>query len=268
MTVHAIPSAPDGASDIGEIARSQKPAHSLQQALYNSEAAFERDLELIFRRHWILAGHASMAPQPGDYFLAEAAAESIIVIRGRDGALRAFANVCRHRGSRICTRSQGHASVLVCPYHAWTYNLDGSLRSARYMPADFDKANYGLNEAVTLTVISPQPCYLNVFEVNAAGEARILFPNQSVQNNLVETQEAVAVTLDGSGASLRGAPGFDQFIAVCSSDVAPVSSTGYDFSQLFTPAGRADTLARDLQAAAVRLAGEIALSSVIVSVRN
>ena len=152
MTVHAIPSAPDDASDIGEIARLQKPAHSLQQALYNSQAAFERDLEFVFRRHWILAGHASMAPQPGDFFLAEAAAESIIVIRGRDGALRAFANVCRHRGSRICASSQGHASVLVCPYHAWTYNLDGSLRSARYMPADFDKAKFGL-KAVSIEVI-------------------------------------------------------------------------------------------------------------------
>ena len=144
MIVHARPSAPDDAPDIGEIVRKQKPAHSLQQALYNSQAAFDRDLELIFRRHWILAGHASMAAQPGDYFLAELAAESIIIVRGRDGALRAFANVCRHRGSRICSSSQGHASVLVCPYHAWTYNLDGSLRSARHMPADFDRATHGL----------------------------------------------------------------------------------------------------------------------------
>ena len=140
------------ATDMVAIVSRQKPAHSLQPALYNSEAAFERDLERIFRRHWILAGHASMAPEPGDYFLHEMANESIIIVRGRDNALRAFANVCRHRGSRICTRSQGRASVLVCPYHAWTYNLDGSLRSARHMPADFDKASYGL-KAVAVEVI-------------------------------------------------------------------------------------------------------------------
>ena len=152
MTMHARPSAPDDAADIAEIARRQKPAHSLQQALYNSPAAFERDLERIFRRHWILAGHASMAPRAGDYFLCEMAAESIIVVRGRDGALRAFANVCRHRGSRICASPQGHASVLVCPYHAWAYNLDGSLRSARHMPGDFDKASYGL-KAVAIEVV-------------------------------------------------------------------------------------------------------------------
>jgi phenylpropionate dioxygenase-like ring-hydroxylating dioxygenase large terminal subunit len=144
MKLHTRPSAPEAATDIDAIVARQKPAHSLQQALYNSQAAFERDMERIFRRHWILAGHASMAAQPGDYFLHEMAAESIVIVRGRDNDLRAFANVCRHRGSRICTREQGHASVLVCPYHAWTYNLDGSLRSARHMGADFDKAGYGL----------------------------------------------------------------------------------------------------------------------------
>ena len=152
MTVQTRPSAPTEATDIAEVARRQKPAHSLQQALYNSPAAFQHDLERIFQRHWILAGHASMAPQAGDYFLHEMADESIIIIRGRDGALRAFANVCRHRGSRICTSSQGHASVLVCPYHAWAYNLDGSLRSARHMPRDFDKRSYSL-KPVAIEVI-------------------------------------------------------------------------------------------------------------------
>ena len=131
-------------AQVETIVRRQKPAHSLQQALYNSQDAFAHDLERIFKRHWILAGHASMAPQAGDYFLNELASESIIIVRGRDDELRAFANVCRHRGSRICTREQGHANVLVCPYHAWTYNLDGSLRSARHMGADFDKTAYGL----------------------------------------------------------------------------------------------------------------------------
>jgi Rieske 2Fe-2S family protein len=123
---------------------SQPPGHSLQQALYTSEAAFRHDMERIFGRHWILAGHASQAANPGDWFIVDIAAESVIVARGQDGALRAFANVCRHRGSRICLDPAGHARALVCPYHAWAYNLDGSLRSARLMPADFDKAAHGL----------------------------------------------------------------------------------------------------------------------------
>jgi Rieske 2Fe-2S family protein len=152
---------------IKDLVRQQKPACSLQQALYNSEAAFEHDMERIFRRHWVLSGHASMAPQPGDYFLHEIADESLIIVRGRDDVLRAFANVCRHRGSRICTRPQGHASVLVCPYHAWTYNLDGSLRSARHMGADFDKTGYGLKpvaieviEGLVFVSLSPTPLSL------------------------------------------------------------------------------------------------------------
>ena len=132
------------ASDIPALVAKQKPAHSLPQALYNSPAAFVHDGERIFARHWILAGHASQAPQPGDYFLCEMAGESVILVRGRDEVLRGFANVCRHRGSRICLKPQGHASVLVCPYHAWAYNLDGSLRSARHMGPDFDKAAFGL----------------------------------------------------------------------------------------------------------------------------
>jgi phenylpropionate dioxygenase-like ring-hydroxylating dioxygenase large terminal subunit len=143
---------PANAEDLAEIVRKQPRAHSLEQALYNSEAAFQHDLQRIFRRHWTLAGHASMAREPGDYFLCDVANESIIIVRGRDGALRAFANVCRHRGSRICKSEQGHASVLVCPYHAWTYNLDGSLRSARHMPIDFDKTAYGL-KAVAIQAI-------------------------------------------------------------------------------------------------------------------
>jgi Rieske 2Fe-2S family protein len=152
MATHSRPAEPANAEDLAEIVKGQPRAHSLEQALYNSKAAFAHDLDRIFRRHWILAGHASMAAQPGDYFLCDIADESIIVIRGRDDVLRAFANVCRHRGSRICKKEQGHASVLVCPYHAWAYNLDGSLRSARHMPDDFDKSAYGL-KAIAIEVI-------------------------------------------------------------------------------------------------------------------
>lgn len=130
--------------DIAGLVKSQPRAHSLQQALYNSAEAYRHDIERIFMRHWTLAGHTSSAPKPGDYFLFELAEESVIIVRGQDNELRAFANVCRHRGSRICRQPEGHAMVLVCPYHAWAYNLDGSLRSARYMPDDLDKKRYGL----------------------------------------------------------------------------------------------------------------------------
>lgn len=152
MTLHTQPNATIDIAHIREIARRQPRAHSLDQALYNSEAAFQHDLVRIFQRYWVLAGHAAMAANPGDYFLCEIANENVIIVRGHDLVLRAFANVCRHRGSRICKNPQGRASVLVCPYHAWTYNLDGSLRSARHMPTDFDRRLYGL-KALAIEVI-------------------------------------------------------------------------------------------------------------------
>ena len=145
MNVHAKPLQAYPAHAVSELISRQPAGYSLARDLYVSEAAFAHDIARIFRRHWLLAGHASSAPNPGDYFLFEMAQDSIIVMRGRDGELRAFANVCRHRGSRLCSKAEGHASVLVCPYHAWAYNLDGSLRSARHMGADFDRGAHGLH---------------------------------------------------------------------------------------------------------------------------
>src|SRR5882724_43417 len=77
---------------------------------------------------------------------------SVIILGGAEGVRGAFANVCRHRGSRVCSERSGNAKFLVCPYHAWTYGLDGSLQAARHMPADFDAASHGLRP-IHLSVI-------------------------------------------------------------------------------------------------------------------
>ena len=77
----------------------------------------------IFSRRWICAGRADALPQPGDYALREVSGESLILVRGRDGRLRAFYNVCRHRGTRLCETASGRfAGGIQCPYHAWTYS--------------------------------------------------------------------------------------------------------------------------------------------------
>jgi Rieske 2Fe-2S family protein len=89
---------------------------------------------------------------PGDYFTLELAGESVIIVRGQDGIVRAHANVCRHRGSRVCREAKGNAKVFICPYHAWAYNTDGTLRAARHMPEDFDASAHGL-KPVHLRVI-------------------------------------------------------------------------------------------------------------------
>ena len=100
------------------------------------------------------SGTALRHPQPGDFFTVELLQESLIIVCGQDRRLRALLNVSRHRGSRVCTERSGHAraGAFVCPYHAWSYNLDGTLRAARHMAPDFDRASHGL-KAVHLRVI-------------------------------------------------------------------------------------------------------------------
>jgi Rieske 2Fe-2S family protein len=176
MRKQAVETAHPVSGAVAAALKLQPRAHSLHQVLYNSEEAYQHDIERIFMRHWCLAGHASLAPRPGDYFLCEIAGESVIIVRGPDGELRAFANVCRHRGSHVCTKPQGHAKVLVCPYHAWAYNLDGSLRSARHMPRELDKSRYGLKpihveviEGLVFVSLAEKPLCLSVARKAIAG---------------------------------------------------------------------------------------------------
>lgn len=118
---------------------------------YLSDAWYQRDLERIFYRQWLFAGHGTSIPEPGDYFVFEVGNESLIVARQKDGSVKAFYNLCRHRGTRICperNREKGHLRKdFVCLYHGWSYKLDGALGNAPKMPADFDKSPYGLKEA-------------------------------------------------------------------------------------------------------------------------
>ncbi len=128
-----------------------RPGHALPGGLYLRPDVFAADLDLLLGR-WTCVGHASEAPEPGDWLTASLGAESAIVVRGEDGQLRALANVCRHRGSRICAASHGSGAAFTCPYHAWTYRLDGSLRAAREMPPDFRPEDHAL-ASLPITVI-------------------------------------------------------------------------------------------------------------------
>lgn len=125
-------------------------ARALDARWYNAPETFARERERIFARDWICAGRLEEVERAGDFFLAEIAGESIIVTRGKDGRVRAFYNVCRHRGTRMCTEPSGHfGGAIRCPYHAWTYGLDGALLSARTMGdvPGFDRAGYPLQQA-------------------------------------------------------------------------------------------------------------------------
>jgi Rieske 2Fe-2S family protein len=122
-------------------------AKTLPQRYFVSPEIFAAEQQNIFLKQWVLVGHQSQIGKPGDYFTAEVAGESLIVVRDQKSTIRGFYNVCRHRGTRLREDQNGHVSAIQCPYHAWTYGLDGRLIGAPHMDEvpGFDKANYSLN---------------------------------------------------------------------------------------------------------------------------
>src|SRR5262249_51418710 len=106
-------------------------AHSLPAWLYFDPHFFELEREKIFRSAWQLVGHLNDAPNPGDYITLSILGERVVALRGADGVLRSFHNVCRHRAAKVAPEDRGSCGHrLVCPYHAWSYNLDGTLAGA------------------------------------------------------------------------------------------------------------------------------------------
>jgi Rieske 2Fe-2S family protein len=124
--------------------RRRNPLTALDRSFYCSPEDYQIDLDMIWYRDWLFVGHDCELPDPGCYLTVQIGAYPVVVVRDRDGSLRAFHNTCRHRGSRICSAERGKSPRLVCPYHQWTYHLDGRLFSARDMGSDFDKSQFGL----------------------------------------------------------------------------------------------------------------------------
>ncbi|MEP6813354.1 MAG: aromatic ring-hydroxylating dioxygenase subunit alpha, partial [Actinomycetota bacterium] len=118
---------------------------TLPYSWYSDPEILRREQERIFRSAWQYAGHLGELPEPGTYTTARAGRTPVVLTRARDGELRAFLNVCRHRGFAVAEGS-GRRETIQCPYHAWTYGLDGSLRSAPRAEeiADFPTGELGL----------------------------------------------------------------------------------------------------------------------------
>lgn len=110
------------------------PTHgqmTLPRRYFTDPALLAEEQDRLFRQQWLCVDREERIARPGDYFLLELAGESIIILRDQQGTVRAFYNVCRHRGSRLCEEHQGQFSETIqCPYHAWTYGLDGRLIGA------------------------------------------------------------------------------------------------------------------------------------------
>lgn len=118
--------------------------HALPRDFYTSDAVYEIDIKQYWNKSWIWVGHISQLAQIGDYMVFEYGPESVIIVRDKQDRILAFQNICRHRGSRICLKKSGSARVFSCPYHAWTYELNGKLRAAREMGSNFNPENYHL----------------------------------------------------------------------------------------------------------------------------
>ena len=130
---------------IKELLNNQQEDWSLDQKFYKDTSIFDLEKHNIFYNSWIFIGHESQIPNKGDFFVYKLLDEEIIVLRNKENKVKAFFNVCRHRGSRVCLEEKGNTSRFSCPYHSWTYNLDGKLLAAKSLREGIDKSKLGLH---------------------------------------------------------------------------------------------------------------------------
>ncbi|WP_223597002.1 aromatic ring-hydroxylating oxygenase subunit alpha [Brucella suis] len=142
----------DVRNEMLELLTGRDPNFSLEQKFYTDPDYYKLDLENIFYKDWLFVGHDCELPKTGSYMTVQIGAYPVIIVRDAQGGIRAFHNSCRHRGSRICSAEKGTAAKLVCPYHQWTYELDGRLLFARQVGPDFKPADYGLKPVHCETV--------------------------------------------------------------------------------------------------------------------
>ena len=139
-------------SHLKEIVAQYDPALPLDRAAtipsswYTNKDFYDLELKTVFSRSWQLAGRVDQVREPGQYVTSDIAGEPIVIVRGNDGGLRAFFNVCRHHAAAVMTEPQGRAAQLRCPYHGWTYSLEGELKGTPDFSGvcDFDRAQNGL----------------------------------------------------------------------------------------------------------------------------
>ncbi len=135
------------ATSRADLAKKRPAGSSLPREFYVEPAVYREDVQRVFLTHPLVAGHIASIPRPGDYFLYDIGFESFIVVRLHDDSVSVLANVCPHRGSRVCIEEYGHCRQFACPLCGWVFGLDGTLREAANMPAEFDRAKHSLARA-------------------------------------------------------------------------------------------------------------------------
>jgi Rieske 2Fe-2S family protein len=126
-------------------------AMTLPRRYFVDAEIFAEEERKIFGTQWVCVGHQSQLPHAGDYLVQVVAGESVLIVRDRHERVRGFHNVCRHRGTLLCEQASGHAKAIQCPYHAWTYSLQGDLIGAPHMEATpgFVREDYPLHAVPT-----------------------------------------------------------------------------------------------------------------------
>ncbi len=138
----------NASSEMLRLLQQRREGYSLDQKFYGDPAFHQLDLENIYYREWLFVGHECELTSPGEYFTVQIGAYSIIVLRDEAGAVGALHNSCRHRGSQVCREQKGKlARRVICPYHQWTYHLDGRLATARQMGRETNPQELGLKRA-------------------------------------------------------------------------------------------------------------------------
>ncbi|MDQ0314388.1 aromatic ring-hydroxylating oxygenase subunit alpha [Amorphus orientalis] len=171
---------------------------TLEQPFYTDPAYFDVDMKMVWYREWLFAGHDCEVPRPGAFFTLQVGDYPVIVVRDREGQIRAFHNSCRHRGSRVCSAARGTSARLVCPYHQWTYDLDGSLVFARQMGPDFDASAYGLKSVACESVGGY--VFISLADTPADfGPTRDMIEPYLAPHNLADTKVAHETTIIEKG---------------------------------------------------------------------
>ncbi|WP_405845871.1 aromatic ring-hydroxylating dioxygenase subunit alpha [Streptomyces sp. NBC_01518] len=138
--------------DVGALVARRPAGQSLEAPFYVSEEFFDLDIEAVFARSWLFVAAEAELPEPGDYVTVTIGSYSVIVVRDDDEDVRAFHNVCRHRGARILDEERGSVGNIVCGYHRWTYGVDGKLLHAESQAPGFDPSCFGLRTVHARTV--------------------------------------------------------------------------------------------------------------------
>jgi Rieske 2Fe-2S family protein len=138
-------------NELDALLSTRRDGHGMPRAFYHTDSLYAFEVERIWQGGWLFAGFAFEIPKPGDYLTFAVGGSSVLVMRDDNGDVRAFHNVCRHRGTLLCRADAGHVRAIVCPYHSWTYSRQGELVNCHGMH-DVDKSKLGLKSLHTRTV--------------------------------------------------------------------------------------------------------------------